>query len=192
VDDAAQRFTAIYDEHYRRVLAYLLTRTDRQAAEDLAAETFTVVWRRLDDLPATPLPWLLGVARNLLRQQRRASGRREALAGRVSALTGPGDLTDRDVADEVVEGSEVRRALATLSERDREALTLVTWLDLAPRDAAGAVGCAPATFLVRLHRARRRLEKALRAGRGEAPEGRGPQDRGGAEPVPTISTREPA
>jgi RNA polymerase sigma-70 factor, ECF subfamily len=167
VDDAAERFTAIYHQHYRTVLAYLLTWEGRHVAEDLAAEAFLVVWRRLGDVPDAPLPWLLGVARNVRREQRRASGRRRALAGRVNALTGVDDLTGRDVAEEVVEGSEVRRALAALSEPDREALTLVAWLDLAPKDAAKVVGCTPATFLVRLHRARRRLERALRARRGD-------------------------
>jgi RNA polymerase sigma factor (sigma-70 family) len=182
VDGAAERFTAIYHQHYRKVLAYLLTGEPRQVAEDLAAETFLVVWRRLGDVPDEPLPWLLGVARNVRREQRRASGRRRALAGRVIALAGADDLTGRDVADEVVEGSEVRLALATLSERDREALTLVAWLDLAPKDAAKVVGCAPATFLVRLHRARRRLQRALRACRGD------PFPSRGAEPVQTLSS----
>ena len=186
MDDAAERFTAIYDEHYRKVLAYLLTRADRQVAEDLAAETFLVVWRRLGVVPEEPLPWLLGVARNMWRGQVRASGRRQALAGPVRALSGADDLTGHDMADEIVEGSEVRLALATLSEPDREALTLVAWLDLAPRDAAKVVGCAPATFLVRLHRARRRLERALRARRGPS------RDAERAEPASAIARKEPA
>jgi RNA polymerase sigma-70 factor, ECF subfamily len=185
VEDAARRFTAIYDEHYRQVLAYLLTRADRQVAEDLAADTFLVAWRRLEDVPAGPLPWLLGVARNLLREQRRASSRREALNGRLGAAGGPGGPADRDPSDEIVEGSEVRRALATLSQRDREVLTLVAWLDLAPKDAAQVVGCTPATFLVRLHRARRRLERALRAAHGR-PSG----DPAPAEQVPAVSAKE--
>jgi RNA polymerase sigma-70 factor (ECF subfamily) len=182
VEDAARRFTAIYDEHYRQVLAYLRTRVDRQVAEDLAADTFLVAWRRLEDVPARPLPWLLGVARNLLREQRRASSRREALNGRLGTIGGPGSPIDP--SDEIVEGSEVRHALATLSQHDREVLTLVAWLDLAPRDAAQVVGCTPATFLVRLHRARHRLERALRAAHGH------PGDRTPAEQIPAVSTRE--
>jgi DNA-directed RNA polymerase specialized sigma24 family protein len=94
----------------------------------------------------------------VLRQQQ-CEHRRDALASRVNALSGPGDLVARDVADAVVEGSEVRRALATLSQRDREALVLIAWLDLSAKDAAVVVGCLPATFLVRLHRARRRLDR---------------------------------
>lgn len=187
MDDAAERFTAIYDEHYRKVLAYLLIRADRQVAEDLAAETFLVVWRRLGDVSEEPLPWLLGVARNVWRGQQRSSGRRQALADRVNALSRADGLIGRDVADEIVEGSEIRLALATLSECDREALTLVAWLDLASKDAAKVVGCAPATFLVRLHRARRRLERALRARGGDPPPSRNTQR---TQPVSAISGKE--
>ncbi len=90
MDDASQ-FAAIYHQHYGKVLGYLLTRTGRQVAEDVAAETFTVAWRRFSTLPDPPLPWLLGVARNVLRQQQRASSRRDALASRVSPCsTTPG------------------------------------------------------------------------------------------------------
>ena len=141
--EAARQFKTIYDQHYGKALAYLRARGDWQAAEDLAAETSLVAWRRLGDIPDPPLPRLLGVARNLAREQRRASDRRQALAGRVEAFTGLGDLTGPDVTDRVVAGAAVRHALALLSARDRETLTLVAWLDLTAKDAARVVGCAP-------------------------------------------------
>nr|BFE82296.1 hypothetical protein GCM10020093_048970 [Planobispora longispora] len=68
MDDPEARFTALYDRHYRSVLGYALLRAERQAAEDVASETFLIAWRRLDGVPDQPLPWLLGVARNLLRK----------------------------------------------------------------------------------------------------------------------------
>ncbi|WP_198679155.1 sigma factor [Thermomonospora amylolytica] len=52
MDDPRSRFTHLYDEHYRRVLAYALTHADQGVAEDVVSETFLVAWRRLDDLPA--------------------------------------------------------------------------------------------------------------------------------------------
>ena len=55
----------------------------------------------------------------------------------------------------------VRRALAGLSERDREVLMLVAWEGLDPAGAARVAGCTRATFAVRLHRARKRLDRAL-------------------------------
>jgi RNA polymerase sigma-70 factor (ECF subfamily) len=164
VDDRVGRFTALYDQHYSRVLACARAWGTWQAAEDVAAETFLVAWRRLADLPAEPLPWLLGVTANLVRNQLRAGGRHEALAERVAALSQT--LANPDMADRVAERFTVQRALATLSERDQQTLTLVAWLDLTPKQAAAVVGCSAATFTVRLHRARRRLERALRASAG--------------------------
>jgi predicted DNA-binding protein (UPF0251 family) len=52
-------------------------------------------------------------------------------------------------------------ALATLSERDREALMLVAWDGLAHDVAASVMGCSTGAFTVRIHRARRKLERAL-------------------------------
>jgi hypothetical protein len=114
VDDPEKRFTELYDEHHRRVLAYALAHVGRDTAEDVASETFLIAWRRLDDVPDTPLPWLLGVARNLLRRQRDGGNRRRALADRVAALTTPEDLAAWDVADRVIERDSALAAIASL------------------------------------------------------------------------------
>jgi DNA-directed RNA polymerase specialized sigma24 family protein len=59
------------------------------------------------------------------------------------------------------EAELVRRALGELSERDREALLLIAWEGLDPARAAQVAGCSRATFAVRLHRARKRLDRTL-------------------------------
>jgi RNA polymerase sigma-70 factor (ECF subfamily) len=161
VDDPDKWFTELYDEHHRRVFAYALANAGRDVAEDVASETFLIAWRRLDHVPDTPLPWLLGVARNLLRQQRYGGDRRRALAERVAALTTPEDLSVWDVADHVIERDSALAAIASLSERDLEVLTLGMWHGLSPGDAAKVVGCSAPAFFVRLHRARRRLARAF-------------------------------
>jgi len=71
------------------------------------------------------------------------------------------ELSAPDVAEEVAERISVLTALAALSEADRELLTLVAWHGLKPNEAAQVVGCSTATYFVRLHRARRRLERAM-------------------------------
>jgi RNA polymerase sigma factor (sigma-70 family) len=169
VNDPGERFTALYDRHYRSVLGYTLLRAGQDAAEDVVSETFLVAWRRLDDLPDPPLPWLLGVARNLLYKQYDSGRRRQALADRVTALTRTEDLAGPDVAERVVERDAARAALGSLGERDVEALVLATWYGLSPREAARVVGCSAAAFTVRLHRARKRLAGAPHAHR--APDG---------------------
>ncbi|GLX97928.1 sigma-70 family RNA polymerase sigma factor [Herbidospora sp. NBRC 101105] len=156
MDDPETRFTDLYDRHYRAVLGYALLRAERAAAEDVAGETFLIAWRRFADLPPEPLPWLLGVARNLLRKQRDSGIRAERLLAYLPARAAP------DVADQVTEREAALIVLAAMAEADAEALILTSWYGLTPREAAKIAGCATGTFTVRLHRARRRLTEALR------------------------------
>ncbi|MDG4825041.1 RNA polymerase sigma factor [Asanoa sp. WMMD1127] len=154
----------MYEEHRDRVYAYAVSRAGRQLAEDVVAETFVVAWQRIDALPRhTPLPWLLGVARNVVRERFRSEARLSALVVEMRAWVTEEELRTADVADGVVERAAMLAALARLSEEDRELLTLVAWHGLSPKEAARVVGCTTATYFVRLHRARRRLEAAVAA-----------------------------
>ncbi len=57
------RFDDLFTATYAEVLAFAIRRTeDRGTAEDVAAETFAVAWRRLEDVPGEPLGWLYAVA----------------------------------------------------------------------------------------------------------------------------------
>jgi RNA polymerase sigma-70 factor (ECF subfamily) len=160
LDDLAaiERFTGLYDSHRDRVYAYAVSRAGRQLADEVVSEVFLVAWRRVDELPSDPLPWLLVTARNVIGSEFRAAARQESLAAELASW---GSGVAADIADEVSERQAVLRALAALAEPDRELLTLSAWHGLTPREAASVVGCSPATYFVRLHRARRRLERAM-------------------------------
>ena len=69
------RFEELFREHYRAVRGYALRRAPGDLAQDAVSETFLVAWRRLDDVPADALPWLYGVARRVLANQRRSIDR---------------------------------------------------------------------------------------------------------------------
>ncbi|MEW2384689.1 sigma-70 family RNA polymerase sigma factor [Micromonospora sp. NPDC047707] len=156
------QFTALYQEYYRQVYAYAVARAGRQLADEVVAETFLVAWRRLSALPrATPLPWLLAVARNVVGERYRAEERQQAVAAEMRAWITDEELSVGDVADGVAERAAVLTALARLSDGDRELLTLVAWHGLAPSHAARVLGCSTATYYVRLHRARRHLKDAM-------------------------------
>ncbi|MFC9912704.1 RNA polymerase sigma factor [Streptomyces sp. NPDC059862] len=160
----AQRFREVYEECYPRVLAYATSRVGRQVGEDITSETFTVAWRRMRHLPEPALPWLLGVARNLVRELCRRDSRQYALAVEEAQRINSGGRTDvGDVAVDVTDRDAALQALAGLSDADRELLTLIAWHGLSPKQAARVLGCTTATLTVRLHRARRRLEQALAA-----------------------------
>ncbi|MFC4912412.1 RNA polymerase sigma factor [Actinomadura gamaensis] len=164
-----ERFTAVYDACRQRVWAYAAARAGRQIADEVVSETFAIAWRRVREMPDPALPWLLGVARNVLRDGHRAEVRREAFAKELRHWAPP---PAADVAEHVAERHAVLRALAELSEDDRDVLVLTAWQGLAPRDAARVLGCSKAAFRVRLHRARRRLQQAVdRDGPERAPSG---------------------
>lgn len=151
------RLEILFRRHYREVAAYVRRRAEPDLVEDVVAETFLVAWRRLEDVPADARPWLLGVARRTLATQRRSQARRSSLLARLEAASGS---SERD-AQPVELG--VADALRRLSDRDREAITLVAWDGLSPSEAALVVGQSPVAFRVRLHRAKRRLRRRLEA-----------------------------
>ncbi|WP_282205393.1 RNA polymerase sigma factor [Kitasatospora fiedleri] len=154
----AEEFSALYDTHYTAVLRYVRRRVGADSADDLAAEVFVVVWRRWADVPTEPLPWVYGVARNVVANHLRGRDRAGRLAARWEAEPLP---PVPDVAEEVAGRDRVRAAWARLGDRDREVLALIGWEDLSVRQAARSLRCSTATFSVRLLRARRRLRSAL-------------------------------
>lgn len=148
------------------MLAYCLRRTAVQDAHDATSEVFSVAWRRLDDLPAgeQELPWLYGVARNVLAQQWRSSGRFRRLVGRVASQ--PFRVVP-DPATEVlrrVEFTNVLNAAATLKMSDQEILRLAAWEGLRHADIAQILGISVAAVDQRLHRAKKRLVQAYEHG----------------------------
>jgi RNA polymerase sigma factor (sigma-70 family) len=155
-------FEALYEQHAGAVKGYAMRRTDPARADDVVAEVFLVAWRRLEDIPAEPRPWLFGVARRVLANERRRISRQGAALDRLEPAPDPG--ADPAEAAAVADRS-LRDALANLSESDRDALLLTAWEGLSHRDAARALGVREATFSVRLYRARRRLGRALGSGR---------------------------
>lgn len=159
-DDKEARFTALYERHYGDVLRYAARRAGAEAAAEVAAETFLTAWRRLDAVPGhQPLPWLYVTARQCLANELRKQERRQRLDTALqveAAAAGPADSADATTGH-----LDVLAALATLPANDQEALRLTEWEELDHAAAARAAGCSATAFKVRLHRARRRLARAL-------------------------------
>ena len=154
--DAA--FARLYRANADRVMAYCLRQVGHNDAEDVVSEAFLIAWRRRQVLPEPPLPWLLVTARNPIADSRRRYARSvsgDAQAARLLALAAPDA-----VGDAVTRRQTLIRALGTLSTDDREALLMIAWDGLTAAQAAQVMGCSTATFNVRLHRARKRLEAA--------------------------------
>lgn len=164
---AESRFTDLYRQYHRRVLAYAMRRARPGQAQEVVAETFMIAWRKNADLPEPALPWLLVTTRNLLSDQRRHHDRQVVLADELARLASSAASFGPDV--EVVERVAVLGALSQLPETDREALFLTVWDGLSNSEAAKVMGCFVGTFAVRLHRARRRLVRELERSDSAAP-----------------------
>lgn len=167
---STERVERCFAEHHRDVFKYALRRTgDEAVAEEVVADTFAVVWRRAQQLPSQPLPWLYGIARRVLWNLRRSERRRIRLRASLrfeAGREGSGGSVPEGV---VLESDAVARALMRLGEADREALMLVAWEALDSAAAAQALGITAGAFRVRLLRARRRFQTELEASEeGEA------------------------
>jgi RNA polymerase sigma-70 factor (ECF subfamily) len=157
------RFDTIWNEHRLQVLAYCLRRASGSDAEDACAETFLVVWRRLDEVPAPPrtLPCIYGIARRVLSNQTRAFYRRGRLQQRLAGL---GLSPTNDPMHLVVQSAEdkvVAEAVRRLKPTDREIVRLDAWEDLTREEIAEAMGMTRAAVDQRIHRAYQRLARAL-------------------------------
>lgn len=160
IADEWSRFETVYRGSYHAVVRYLRRRLAPDLVDDAASEVFTIAWERWSTRRSDALPWLYGIARRVAANARRSQGRADRLAGR---LRDEEDVRGGELgADaEVLERMGAARVLERLTERDREVLMLVSWDGLDPHEAAQALGCSKAAFTVRLHRARRRLEREL-------------------------------
>lgn len=155
------RFAQLYARCYRPIRDYCSRRVAGDAIDDVVADTFLTVWRRLSEVPAgeDALVWVYGVAYRVIGHQWRSSARRRRLQDRLRSVVG------RPVAavdESVVDGDESRlvlAALARLGENDIEVLRLVAWEHLSVADVAAVLGIEPDAARQRLHRARRSLAR---------------------------------
>ncbi|MEO9323008.1 sigma-70 family RNA polymerase sigma factor [Nocardioides sp. C4-1] len=178
-----ERFEAIAADVVDPLRRFLVRRTDAATADDVLADVLLVCWRRVDDVPADPLPWAYGVARRCLANHERGQRRQRRVAGRVATLDPPAETVP--AADDDA-GAAVRDALATLPERDAELLRLWAWEQLTPAEIAVVLDITANAASIRLHRARAKLRAALEtsatlrrksgagAGHEESTEGRTP------------------
>jgi RNA polymerase sigma factor (sigma-70 family) len=162
-------FRELYDRHAQRVYGYQLRRTgDADAAHDLTAETFAQAWlsrkRFRDRAGGSALPWLLGIARNVLlvsvRRRRLERGACERLAV-LERLDAEPASTEPD--ESWLDGLD--EALAELPAGQRDAILLRVGADLGYDAAALILGTSPPSVRLRVHRGLTTLRNKLANGR---------------------------
>ncbi|WP_238017919.1 RNA polymerase sigma factor [Dactylosporangium sp. AC04546] len=167
----ADGFTALYDRHARALYRYCARRIGPDLAEDAVAQTFLIAFERrhvIERGTADPLPWLYGIATNVLLRHRRDEVRGYRALARTGAdplLVPPAaDSHEARTDDRVVARQRARliaRVLARLPARQRDVLLLFAIAELSYAEIAAALDLPTGTVQSALHRARTKLRKAL-------------------------------
>lgn len=171
---------ARHETYLRRVVRFRLDRRVRRrvGVSDVVQQTQIDAFERIDEyLDGEPMPfrwWLRRAAHDRLRRvhrehraAKRAVAREISLADRTSlqiaALAGGGTSpSGRAVRRELA--ARVRRALARISETDREVVLLRNFEEMPYKAIGYVLGIEPTAARMRYGRALARLGKALREG----------------------------
>jgi RNA polymerase sigma-70 factor (ECF subfamily) len=162
-DGDEEAFGTLFDRHSRTVYNFCFRRTaDWSAAEDLTSVVFLETWKRRRKVrmeSGSLLPWLYGVATNLLNNHRRSLRRHRDALARIPVLPSSPDDAE-EISARLDAERQMRQVLASikaLPRRDREVLALCVWEGLGYTEAAAALGIPVGTVRSRLARARARL-----------------------------------
>jgi RNA polymerase sigma factor (sigma-70 family) len=161
----ADAFALLYDRHVQQVFGWARARVGDHAA-DLTAEVFARAWlargRFRDEAGGSALPWLFGIAQNLLRD----SLRRRRVEEKARARMGLPVTILPDPAYEAIEHrlslpATALAALADLPEHERELLRLRVVEERPYSEISKRLRCSPAVARLRVSRALRRLQLTL-------------------------------
>lgn len=162
--------TAVYNHAFRRTGSW-------ERAEDAVSIVFLETWRLRSkvtlDEGGTLLPWLLGVANNVIRRQYRTRLRHARLLAKLPPPDLEPDHAD-DVDQRLADERRMREVLAdmeSLTVSEKEVVTLCLWAELTYEQAAVAMGVPVGTVRSRLSRARAKLRASNDAEATTASEG---------------------
>jgi RNA polymerase sigma-70 factor (ECF subfamily) len=175
-------FAVVYRRHAPAIQRYVTRRIGAQDADDVVTETFLAAFAQRATFRADGrdcLPWLYGIATNLLGRHRRAELRRLRSSAGTWAATETEPFTDRvdDRVSAQAAKARLAAALARLPASQRDALLLFAWAGLPYEQVAAATGVPLGTVQSRISRARASLRRAL-ADLGPAVFGLSEQPRG--------------
>ena len=166
---------SLVNDHQQGVfrLAYLML-GNAPEAEDVAQEAFLRAFQALHRFdPERPLrPWLLSIAANLARNQRRSLGRYFAAVRRLIQTEPETKVTSESKLAEKWDAEAVWKAVRQLDELDQQIIYLRYFLDIPVAETAQILDIAEGTVKSRLHRALRRLHAVIVADYPQLTEGR--------------------
>jgi RNA polymerase sigma-70 factor (ECF subfamily) len=154
----------LFKRHSRSVYAYCARRTGNlDLAEDLTSVVFMEVFRRRRKVQLSSpsaLPWLFGVANNVIRNADRSLRRYRSALNRIpvpeNGMSSEEDAIERFGAQEAL--ASALEAISTLTQREQDVVLLVLWSDFTYADAATALGIPVGTVRSRLASARAKFK----------------------------------
>ena len=166
-----EEFALLFDRHAVKIHRYVARRLGTADADDLLSQTFLIAYERRHRYTTTDpvdgaLPWLYGIATNLIHRRRRSEVRQY----RAYARSEPAGRHTHDdpLASEVASRVDAEaaqralaRALAALRQQERDVLLLYAWEDLGYAEIAAALNIPIGTVRSRLHRARKSVRATL-------------------------------
>jgi RNA polymerase sigma factor (sigma-70 family) len=157
-------FGIVFDRHFATIHRYLERRVGRSAADELSGEVFLIAFeqrRRFRPVHESALPWLYGVATNLMLKRSRSVARGARALARLEVASRNGHPDELEGSEERLSATAARKrlleALADLPSGDRDVVVLVAWEDLSYEEVAAVLDIPLGTVRSRLNRARRML-----------------------------------
>jgi len=164
----ADAFSELYLRHHAQLYRWFRSRLPEAEASELTAEVFAQaalgLRRFRDEAGGSALPWLFGIAKNLLRRYD-ARGRLETAARRRLGMP----LRSYDLESEEVERRldasalrpELESALGSLPGDQRAALELRVVEERPYQEVAAVLGCSETAARLRVMRALGRLARSF-------------------------------
>ncbi len=163
--DDPDAFSEVYDRHAAKVFAWAAARVGEYAG-DLTAEVFAQAWRSRgrfkDQVNGSALPWLLGIAQNVLRSSVRKRHVEYSARARLGlTITVVEEHGYEAIEERLSFPSAVLCAFANLPETERQLLVLRLVEERPYREIARRLNCTPVAARLRVSRSIRRLQLAL-------------------------------
>ncbi|MFI2352565.1 RNA polymerase sigma factor [Streptomyces sp. NPDC019443] len=164
-DGDESAFRTVYRAVHPRLLGYVRTLVGEPDAEDVASEAWLQVARDLDRFSGDAdrfRGWAARIARNRALDHIRMRGRRPAVGGDETELTGK--AADSDTADEAMEAlatGNTMALIAQLPQDQAEAVVLRVVVGLDAKSAAKTLGKRPGAVRTAAHRGLKRLAELL-------------------------------
>lgn len=163
-------FEPIFERHFTAVYRYLRRRVGDASAEELAAETFLQAFagreRYRPHSSRSALPWLFGIATNLMLERTRSRERQDRAYARAAFAEVRSEDGER-AEERLIATEDARRiaaAISALPEAQREVLLLHAWGELSSEEIGEALAIPAATARSRLSRARAAVATSLLEG----------------------------